>query len=306
MMDRLMIVVFGTICLDRNRRVPVLLAPGEYTEVLEEVVVLGGEAANTAFTLQTWGRDIQLFGNALGFGAEAELLLRLLREKGLPTEFMREGTSPTPVCDIYVTPDGDRTMYGRGFGDMEAATVLDGMPVIEGEWFVAEPNMGELAREAARLAVAGGMKTYLMDYLHENEPIEPGSFWQSCADWTGTRGDVEATVKWTQEWVDRYGCFAVVTDGGRGLVAGSPDRAVRAYPVFPCPTVVDSTGAGDAFRAGMVFGLDQGWSVSDCLRFGSAAGCLNCRTLGAITQVPSVEEIRQHIEAHPEIGEAYE
>jgi sugar/nucleoside kinase (ribokinase family) len=82
------------------------------------------------------------------------------------------------------------------------------------------------------------------------------------------------------------------TDGANGFVAGSRDVGIRHYTPFQVDRpAVDSTGAGDLFRAGMLFGLDRGWPIEHCLRFASAAGCLACRTLGATSQVPTVQEI---------------
>lgn len=300
-----MVYVFGTVCLDRILRVPALPDRGGYVEILEESLALGGEAANTALALQTWGTEVVLYPNAMGHGEEAEHLVALLREKGLPDDFVRNGTAPTPLCDIYVTPDGERTMFGHGFREMDDATNLDTLPLKKGEWFTAEPNMSELCREAVRRADAAGMKIYTMDFVRDEDPTPPDSFWQGSTDWVGTRGDLAANLKWVQDWVDRRGCFTILTDGRNGFVAGGPDRLIRHYRGFPCPKPVDATGAGDAFRAGMLHGLDQGWPVADCLRFAAASGSLECAVLGATARVPTKAEIERLIAAHPDIAEQY-
>ncbi|MBC8066638.1 MAG: carbohydrate kinase family protein [Chlorobia bacterium] len=302
-----MILVFGTICIDRIRRVPHLPANGGYVEITEETDLLGGEAANTANALKIWGAEVSLYGNALGSGPDGDLLRRLLAETRLEFEAhrTRHAEPPAPVCDIYVTPDGERTMFGKNFSIMEADLSVVPISNAHANWFTAEPNMATLSREAARRAHQAGMKLYLMDFVGPNEPIPPGSFWQCSTDWTGTRNNTQKNVVWVQDWVARTGCFAILSDGPNGFVAGSPDHPVRAYPPFPAPLVVDTTGAGDMFRAGMLFGLNQDWSIPDCLRFASAAGCLKCRALGATTDVPTVEEIKSHIERHPFISKQY-
>ena len=55
-----MIVVFGTVCLDRIMQVASLPPEGGYVEIERELLMLGGEAANTALALQTWGAQIEL------------------------------------------------------------------------------------------------------------------------------------------------------------------------------------------------------------------------------------------------------
>jgi sugar/nucleoside kinase (ribokinase family) len=301
-----MIHVFGTICIDRVRRVPALPSPGGYVEIESEVDMLGGEAANTANALRTWGFPVLLSGNSLGSGREAGVLRELLSAKGLTLEQcgrLRRGR--TPVCDIYVTPDGERTMFGKGFSDMRRTVNPAAIPLSRGEWFTAEPNMGDVAREVSRRALEAGMKVYLMDFVRDDDPIAEGSFWQSSTDWAGTRNNTQKNVQWVKKWVDRHGCFTILSDGPNGFVAGSPDMPARAYPPFPAPTIVDTTGAGDLFRAGMLYGLQNDWPIAQCLQFASAAGCLKCRVLGATGEVPTVEEIQRHIADHSHVSDHY-
>jgi len=306
-----LILVFGTICLDRLRRVPQLPAPGGYTEVQDEALMLGGEAANTANALVTWGRQVCLAGNSLGSGPDADLLNELLDDKGLRSSLLKlrsvadDQSDPTPVCDIYVTPDGERTMFGRGFAGMHPVFEAGSLPFESGSWFTAEPNMDAPSREMARLAIEAGMRTYLMDFIRPDEPIAEGSFWQSSTDWAGHKNNTQKNVQWVKAWIAKYGCFTVLSDGPNGFVAGSPTMPARSYPPYPTPVVVDTTGAGDMFRAGMLFGLDQGWETSKCLQFASAAGCLKCRALGATTDVPAVDEVLAYVGEHDQVSRQY-
>jgi sugar/nucleoside kinase (ribokinase family) len=288
------ILVFGTVCLDRVMQVPHLPAPGGYVGIDREDLYLGGEGANTANALKTWGADVTLIGNDLGTGYEGDLLRQLVANHDLSYRD-DDPSGLAPVCDIYVTPDGERTMFGRGFDHMEPAIRLSDIPFRSGQWLSAEPNMSDISREVAREAKARGMKLYLMDFFRDSEPLGPGDFWQCSTDWVGTRGDAAANIRWVEGWVQRTGCFAILTDGSHGLVCGSPDRPVRHYEALLSPKVVDSTGAGDTFRAGMLYGLDLGWDVDRCLTFASAAGALACGYPGATSRVPTVAEIEAAI-----------
>jgi len=209
------------------------------------------------------------------------------------------------VCDIYVTPDGERTMFGQGFARSGPGVPLEDLPLEAGSWFTVEPNMDLYAREAARMAISKGLNTYLMDFIREDEPIVPGSFWQSSTDWAGHRNNMQRNVQWVKDWVSRYGCFTIVSDGPNGFVAGGPDLPVRTYPPYPALKVVDTTGAGDLFRAGMLHGLDKGWPIQRCLQFAAAAGCLKCRAFGATSDVPTVAQIESHIADNPDVSRQY-
>ncbi|MBI3785195.1 MAG: carbohydrate kinase family protein [Deltaproteobacteria bacterium] len=80
--------------------------------------------------------------------------------------------------------------------------------------------------------------------------------------------------------------FAGVTLGPGGALAVVHGKLhyVEAYRV----PVVDSTGAGDLFHAGCIYGLLQGWSAAETLRFAAAAAALKCRQLGGRPGIPTV------------------
>lgn len=300
-----MILVYGTICLDRVYRIENLPKLGGYASILSEETFLGGEAANTALALKTWGAKVFLAGNSLGSGPAGLELYRALLKKKLPTAHLEHGKGIAPVCHIYVTKDGDRTMLGLGFGSKSQQLDLNAVPYKKGQWFTVDPNLDKIARQAARRADKAGMKLYFMDFIRDSDRFPKGSFWQCSTDWVGTRGNTQRNVALVQKMVSRHGCFAVLSDGPNGLIAGSPDHEVRAYPPYPCPKLVDSTGAGDMFRSGMLYGLELGWGISKCLQFASAAGCLKCQYLGATTHVPSVREIEAHIKKHRQVSRQY-
>ena len=83
----------------------------------------------------------------------------------------------------------------------------------------------------------------------------------------------------------------VVTLGSRGAAALDGDRLVRAtgFPV----DAVDSTGAGDVFRGGFIYGFLQNWPTDRILRFANAAAAVSCTRTGALDSVPSLEEVQR-------------
>lgn len=299
-----MVFVYGTVCLDRVRTIAAYPKPGGYAEVLKETVMLGGEAANTANALATWGTSIRLAGNRLGQGPDADLLVAKLREKGLPVERLQPG-GQTPICDVYVSLDGDRTMFGMGFAGMASLVESDKLEFPGEGWFTADPNLGAAARAAARTAIRHGLRLYLMDFVQGDDPIAPGSIWHSSTDWVGERGNREGNQSWVSAWVGRYHAHCILSDGPNGIVYGSPEKGVRHFPAFPCESLVDSTGAGDMLRAGVLLHLVRGERIELGLAFGAAAAVLKCGHLGATSFVPGEAEVRALMEAHPEVLNQY-
>ena len=82
-----------------------------------------------------------------------------------------------------------------------------------------------------------------------------------------------------------------MTLGAEGVAALEGDR-FHAIPAVPVKAV-DTTGAGDVFRAGMIYGLLQGWDVPALLRFATAAAAISCTRPGAIASVPSLADVER-------------
>jgi len=104
---------------------------------------------------------------------------------------------------------------------------------------------------------------------------------------TGAR-DPESGLRQMRQVHDGLLC---VTLGAEGALALDGDQAIHSPGLKV--TAVDTTGAGDVFRAGFIYGTLQGWDTARILRFANAAAGLSCTRPGAIGGVPSLEEIGQ-------------
>ncbi len=87
----------------------------------------------------------------------------------------------------------------------------------------------------------------------------------------------------------RHDGTLVVTVGQLGAVALDGDRFLES-PGFAV-NAVDTTGAGDVFRGGFIYGLLHGWPIDRILRLANAAAAVACTRLGAMACVPSLDEV---------------
>jgi sugar/nucleoside kinase (ribokinase family) len=90
----------------------------------------------------------------------------------------------------------------------------------------------------------------------------------------------------------RFDCtLTAATLGEAGVVAwnGVEFQSCAAYRV----PVVDTTGAGDIFHAGFIYGLLQGWPLQRQLEFACAAAALNCTAVGARGRIETVAAIEE-------------
>jgi sugar/nucleoside kinase (ribokinase family) len=91
----------------------------------------------------------------------------------------------------------------------------------------------------------------------------------------------------------RYAGLLVVTVGQLGAVALDGDR----FLVSPGFTVnaVDTTGSGDVFRAGFIYGLLHDWPIDRMLRMANAAAAVACTRVGAMAGIPTLDEVMELI-----------
>jgi sugar/nucleoside kinase (ribokinase family) len=91
---------------------------------------------------------------------------------------------------------------------------------------------------------------------------------------------------------ERFDCAIVgMTIGAAGAVVYSDGKFVES-PGFPAPGGCrDTTGAGDAFHGGFLYGLLTGEDVETSLKLGNAVAAIKCSALGARTALPSPAEL---------------
>lgn len=88
-----------------------------------------------------------------------------------------------------------------------------------------------------------------------------------------------------------FGAKAVtITLGNKGSISVSGNTVFQT-PAFTVD-VVDTTGAGDVFHGGYIYGLLQKWDIQKAVRFASAFAALKCRKLGGRAGIPTLKEVK--------------
>lgn len=85
-----------------------------------------------------------------------------------------------------------------------------------------------------------------------------------------------------------------ITQGESGSITVSGDRVIR-MPAFSVEAI-DTTGAGDVFHAGYIYGLLQQWDLEYVVRFASALAALKCTRMGGRKGAPSLGEVIQFLQ----------
>jgi sulfofructose kinase len=97
-----------------------------------------------------------------------------------------------------------------------------------------------------------------------------------------------------EELADRYSCPVVgITRGAKGAVF--LDRGKRIESAAFKVQVADTTGAGDVFHGGFIYGLLQKWDLEETIRFAHAVAAMKCTRIGARRGIPTLQQVREFL-----------
>ncbi|WP_161668806.1 carbohydrate kinase family protein [Kallotenue papyrolyticum] len=285
-----MVICYGSILPDRVLRLPRFPRPGEGLHALDEALYLGGEPCNVGGHLAAWEVPVLLAGNDLGCDAAGAFVRSRLAARPNTTLVVRDDDRlQTPTCYVWATPDGERTMIpswpkARSWALPDDAQLRAARLVSVSIYGPGMEAMIELARQHARpLAIA--------DVSGPDDPRLAGAAIVTTSRAVlRLRWGVEDAIAWMRAVAARSGALVVVSDGPRPLWALTPEGGWwQVTP--PAINVVDTTGAGDALKAGVIYGWLQGWPLARTLRWAVAAASLQCQWPGACERAPTPAEI---------------
>lgn len=96
----------------------------------------------------------------------------------------------------------------------------------------------------------------------------------------------------------RYGCAIVgATRGARGALIFCEGQFSESTAFEVPGGCRDTTGAGDAFHAGFIYGMLSDEDLETCLKLGNAVAALKCRSLGGRAALPTVDELKEFLGA---------
>jgi sugar/nucleoside kinase (ribokinase family) len=252
----------------------------------------GGAASNTAVWLAMLGVNVKLTGNALGRDSYGDMIMEGLRNYpkiDLSLVEQRDRVT-TPFTRAIVTPDGERSFLI--FGYPQAPKIRLTKEMLEGIKYLALDLYGGPERlETARLAFETGVSTVIGDVIWPDHPALPfTSLATNSAPYIRQNFPGVDVRQHTRKLQAISKGVVITTDGPQNVHA--LDQHGNGFTVQPpAVTAVDATGAGDAFRAGLLYGLLQGLDLPRSVCWGVATGSLKVKNLGAATTLPDLREI---------------
>lgn len=288
------VLCYGTISADDLIYVPYLPTPRRDSQVQYDFQRLGGEAATVARFLSSWGLRVAIVGNAIGEDKWGRYIRHQLDSlPGVDTRYLVQRPDVrTPFCRILVTPDGERSILGYWFDDAPKSALTE--DVMRRARLLSVDVYGKEERdEAARVARRLGRPVVSADAIWPNYSLAHLSdLIVISRDFLVGYFPGVYIYDHALE-LQRAGAGSIIITHGQKPVL-VVDRHGRPSYVEPNPvTAIDTTGAGDVFKAAAIYGYLQGWDLVSAARFACAAASLYIAQPRGHDQVPDLAKMVQ-------------
>ena len=271
---------------------------GSKSEYHSVTVLPGGQVATTVVACQHWGLRTRYVGK-LGDDEAGTLHRQEFERTGVDARLITVEGGASPQSLILVDGAGERTVLCRRDerlilqpADLERGWIVDARALhIDGHDTAAATTAARWAREAGVPVIADLDEVYPgIDELLENVDYLIVSRDFPCR--LMHEASLERALSAMQK---RYGCKLTAATLGQDGVVAWDGRQIHYACAFQVP-VVDTTGAGDIFHAGFIYGMLQGWPLMRQLDFACAAAAWNCTAVGARGGIASCATILETVD----------
>lgn len=290
---------FGTNAVDFLIRVPEYPAYSSKIELTDYIQAAGGEIATTMSGLERLGMKTAYAGR-FGDDAAGTFGMRSLTDEGVDLRFAEvvQGASTQIAFIVIDTRSGERTVIWQRDAKLSyRPDEVSGDIARAAKVLHMTPHDALACAKLAKEAKAVGTIVSLdIDNIFEgvNELLPNVDILIASTELAEKMFGISEPKAALKEFKERYGSAVVgITLGESGSITLCNDSYIES-PGFAVPGgCKDTTGAGDAFRVGLLYGLLSGVSVEESSAMANAVAALKCRSIGARTALPKIDELNE-------------
>ena len=265
---------------------------------------LGGSAGNTIRAMARLGCDVGFIGK-VGTDKTGDFFIQALENLGIEP-FIFRGKERSGRCVSLISPDGERTMVTFLGAALElsaaevTSAIFEGYDCLYIEGYLVQDH--DMILRAIELAKEAGLQICL-DMASYNIVEQDHDFFSLLINkyvdivFANEEEAKAFTGKEPEEALDviaKMCSIAIVKLGARGSLIRKGTEEVHVHAVT-VDRVIDTTGAGDYFAAGFLYGLTCGYSLEKCGKIGSILSGSIIRVIGAEMPAEWWEDIKTRI-----------
>lgn len=272
--------------------------PDGYAEIAESYFMTGGEALNSAIVLSRLGLSVQLDGNWIGDTPAGERLLETIHRYGIDTQRLRVKKGFSGAREIVFSDEHSRTIFGN-YVALLSTTRKWNIPrkadLAKARIVCVDPPFGAESALVGDYAVALGVPFVSIDCPYDQALSGAAAAVILSGEFRNRHYPEAELSDLFAEYQQRAQGLVVFTVGDDAILygrRGAPSRRFNPYRV----RVIDSAGAGDSFRAGVIYGMLKKWSDDQIIQYAAAVAGMVCASFPGVLNSPTHAEVDRFIQ----------
>jgi len=263
-----------------------------YAEIAQEYENIGGEAANTAIVLARLGVKVKIDGNRLSRDRDTEYIQKRFDQLGIDSSrifFKRGLASPR---EVVVVDKSSRTIfatYGRLLRE-RSWNMPRPEDISRAKIISLDPFFGKACLRVARLARKFRKPVISIDVKYDDPIARLADIVIISHQFRSEQYPSLGVNALVSRYIRAVSGEIIFTCGDKGVVHATQNKRIHKYGAFKV-TTRDTSGAGDAFRAGVIFGKLKQWDMQKTIKFACALAARVCQTIPGVLHSPNFREV---------------
>lgn len=275
-------------------------SPDEYAEISQIHYMTGGESLNSAIVLSRLGLSVQLDGNWIGDSPDGERLLAIIRNLKIDNSRLRVKKGFSGVREIVFSDENSRTIFGNYVHLLNSTrkwNIPKRLDIAGARIVCVDPPFRNESALVAKFAIELGVPFVSIDCAYDQTLSTSAEVVIISGEFRNREYPQAEMSELFYEYQSRAQGLVVFTTGGGEIWYGRKEMGIRHFKPYQVK-VVDSAGAGDSFRAGVIYGVLQQWRDDKIIQYASAVAGMVCERFPGVLNSPTHAEVMQFVQDH--------
>ena len=277
-------------------------SPDCYAEIAETYLMTGGEALNSAIVLSRLGLRVQLDGNWIGDTAEGKRLLQTIRHYKIDDRRLKIKKGYAGVQEIVFSDEQSRTIFGNYedlLGTIRKWNIPRKVDISQAQIVCVDPPFQAESALVGKYATQLGVPFVSIDCPYQHALATDAAVVIISGEFRGRQYPEVKLADLFSEYQARAQGLVVFTVGSEAVWYGRQGERCKQFKPYRVK-VVDTAGAGDSFRAGVIYGVLKKWEDERIIQYASAIAGLVCASFPGVLESPSHSEVMDFIQTRSE------
>jgi sugar/nucleoside kinase (ribokinase family) len=272
-------------------------AKSGYAEFVKKYKNIGGEAANTSLVLARLGLKVKLDGNWINPDEDADFLKDIFKDSPIDITSVTFRNCAGPK-EMLVVDTNSRTIFGtyRQLSKEKSWNLPEEADIKNASMVCLDPFFEQASLQVVEFAKKYEKPIITVDCTFDDPIFLAADVVIISEEFLRDAYPGDDINELTRKYLEHTKGTVILTFGSKKIIYGSKNEEWKYFTPYQIDPI-DTTGAGDSFRAGIIYGLFQKWHIDRSIAFASALAALVCQSVPGVLNSPHLEQVISFMEA---------